>query len=247
MTESGPELSVVVPFFNEEGAVGALMSEIRTVLDAAELRRFELIAVNDGSADRTGAIIQEAALQDSRIRAIEFAVNRGQAAALLAGLRAARAPVIVTMDGDGQNDPADIPAFLRLLEENPAIDMVVGYRFPRNDSWLRRWMSRFANRIRSAVLHDGVRDSGCALKVMRSAVVEAFVPLQTLYSFMPALAVSAGHRVMEAPAHHRQRTSGTSNYGLRQFWWRPALDLLGVWWFGCRRIPPASMGRSPRA
>jgi dolichol-phosphate mannosyltransferase len=99
-------------------------------------------------------------------------------------------------------------------------------------------MSRLANRVRGALLHDGVRDSGCALKAMRREVVADLIPIRTLYSFIPALAVAAGHRVVEAPVNHRPRTSGVSSYGLRQFLWRPAVDMLGLWWFASRRIRP---------
>lgn len=230
-----PEISVVVPFYNEGGAVAALLAEIRASLETAGIERFEIVAVNDGSSDATGEILRLGAADDRRLVLLDLEKNGGQAAAVLRGLHAARAPVLVTMDGDGQNDPADIPKLLALL---PGADMVVGYRHPRNDSWLRRKMSRLANRVRGAMLHDGVRDSGCALKAMRREVVESFLPMKTLYSFMPALAVAGGFRVQEAPVHHRARASGVSSYGLRQFLWRPLLDLMGVWWFVRRRIPP---------
>ncbi|MGE0641689.1 MAG: glycosyltransferase family 2 protein [Thermoanaerobaculia bacterium] len=244
MTENGssaagvqpaePEISVVVPFYNESGAAEALLDEIRTALDGPHPIRFEIVAVNDGSSDDTGGILRRWASTDDRLRPIDVEPNGGQAAALLLGMQAARAPILVTMDGDGQNDPADIPG---LLERLPGADMVVGYRHPRNDSWLRKRMSRLANRVRGAMLHDGVRDSGCALKVMRREVADSFLPMKTLYSFMPALAVAGGFRVIEAPVHHRARKSGVSSYGFRQFLWRPFVDLLGVWWFVRRRIP----------
>jgi glycosyltransferase involved in cell wall biosynthesis len=161
--------------------------------------------------------------------------NQGQAAALYRGMRLAGAPVIVTLDGDGQNDPADIAPMLARLAESGA-DMVAGVRVQRNDSWLRRRMSRIANRVRSRILRDGVRDTGCGLKAFRREVVDAFLPIRTLYSFMPALAVAAGFRVVEQPVGHRARRADVSKYGLGVMLWRPLLDLLGVWWFTRRRF-----------
>jgi hypothetical protein len=138
------------------------------------------------------------------------------------------------MDGDGQNVPADVP---RLLARLAAADMVVGVRVDRADAFVRRAVSRLANRIRARVLRDGVRDTGCALKAFRREVAAEFIPIASLYSFMPALAVAAGFRVVEEPVRHRPRRRGASKYGLRIFLWRPALDMLGVWWFASRRVP----------
>ena len=115
-------------------------------------------------------------------------------------------------------------------------DLVVGVRQGRQDSRLRLVMSRVANTIRSRVLRDGVRDTGCGLKAMRREVVDALIPIRTLYSFIPALAVAAGHRVVECPVQHRSRQAGTAHYGLRAFAWRPLLDMVGVWWFTRRRF-----------
>ena len=137
------------------------------------------------------------------------------------------------MDGDGQNAPADIPVLLQHLEQ---ADLVCGIRAERNDSTLRRWMSRLANRVRGRLLGDGMLDSGCALKVMRREVVSALVPIRTLYSFIPALAVAAGFRVAEVPVHHRSRNGGRSNYGLRAFVLMPLVDMLGLLWFRRRCI-----------
>jgi dolichol-phosphate mannosyltransferase len=137
------------------------------------------------------------------------------------------------MDGDGQNCPADVPG---LLAGRGNADMIVGIRQNRQDSWLRRKISRLANAVRSRILGDGMRDGGCALKVFRREVVSSFIPIRTLYSFMPAMAVAAGFRVVEAPVTHRARGGGKSNYGLQVFLWRPVLDLLGVWWFSRRRF-----------
>jgi dolichol-phosphate mannosyltransferase len=147
----------------------------------------------------------------------------------------ARGDVLVTLDGDGQNCPSDIPALLAVLDHD-RLDLVCGIRHERQDSALRRWMSRLANRVRARLLGDGVRDSGCGLKVMRRAVVPALPPLRTLYSFIPALAVGAGFAVGEHPVAHRPRNGGHSNYGLRTFFWRPFVDMLGVAWYQRRSV-----------
>jgi hypothetical protein len=130
--------------------------------------------------------------------------------------------------------PADIPRLLAALE---TADMVVGIRQNRQDSGLRRRISRLANAVRSRVLRDGVRDSGCALKAFRREVVGALIPLRTLYSFMPAMAAASGFVVVQVPVQHRARQGGRSNYGLRVFLWRPLLDMLGMWWFTRRCLP----------
>ena len=198
-------------------------------------RTYEAIFVDDGSRDATAARFRAVAEGWPQARVIEQGRNQGQASALLRGLRAAAGPILVTLDGDGQNDPADIPRLVDLLG---GADFVAGVRAQRSDSALRRWMSRTANRVRARILEDGLRDSGCALKAFRREVVDAFLPIRTLYSFMPALAVAAGYKVVEAEVHHRPRTRGTSKYGLRVMLWRPLVDLIGVRWFLSRRIPP---------
>jgi len=235
---AAPALSVVIPFYNEEQCAAFVLDEVRAVLDGLGLD-YEVLAIDDGSTDGTAGALATAARDDPRFRILRWEPNRGQAAALYRGLREARAPIIATMDGDGQSDPAEIPALLTGLTE---ADMVVGIRAARRDSWLRRRMSRVANAVRGRLLRDHVRDSGCALKVFRSAVVESFIPIQTLYACMPALAVAAGFRVAQREVRHRPRRGGTSSYGLRKFLWRPLLDLLGVWWFSRRRfsLPPGT-------
>ncbi len=230
---SPPNVSVIVPFFNEEPNVAPLLAELRQALEAQALS-YEVVAIDDGSSDGTAAALAQCAAGWPLCRVIPFRHNRGQAAALLAGMHATTGAVVVTLDGDGQNDPADIPSLLAALGD---ADMVTGVRAGREDSRLRQTMSRVANRVRGRLLRDGVSDSGCALKAFRREVVAAFIPIRTLYSFMPALAVAAGFRVVEQTVHHRPRTAGTSKYGLGVMLWRPLVDMLGVWWFASRRIP----------
>jgi glycosyltransferase involved in cell wall biosynthesis len=225
-------LSVVVPFYNEVDCAQALAREIAGTLQRLS-STWELVLVNDGSTDGTEASLYAFAAGHPTCRVLTLNQNSGQAAALLVGMRAAIGDIIITMDGDGQNVPADIPALLTALEK---ADMVVGIRQNRQDSGLRRRISRLANAVRSRVLRDGVRDSGCALKAFRREVVGALIPLRTLYSFMPAMAAASGFTVIQIPVQHRARQGGCSSYGLFVFLWRPLLDMLGMWWFTRRCV-----------
>jgi len=222
-----PSLAVIVPFFNEEEAVGKVCGELRSVLDL-RLPDTDVILLDDGSDDRTGERLNRIAATWPQCRVFRLGQNRGQSAALLFGFGKAEAPILATMDGDGQNDPNDL---VRLLGRMDEADMVVGKRMDRQDFWTRRTVSRIANLVRSRWLGDGVSDAGCALKVFRREVVEAFIPIRTLYSFMPALAVAAGYRVVEEPVHHRRRALGTSKYSTRSFLFWPIIDFVGLAWF----------------
>ena len=235
-----PKFSVVIPFFNEEGNARALLDELLTALNWLD-GEFEILMVDDASRDHTADILAAVAHADPRCIALHNAQNSGQAASLHRGFLAASGEWILTMDGDGQNDPADFPSLWSRLVETGA-DMAVGVRENRQDSALRQRMSRIANAVRGSVLRDGIDDSGCALKIFRRAVVESFLPMKTLYSFMPALAVAGGFKVVQAPVNHRPRAAGVSNYGLRVMLWRPLVDLLGVWWFTRRSFPVRRIG-----
>ncbi len=227
------QVSIVIPFFNEEDNVASLLAEVRATCESLG-RTCEAVFVNDGSRDQTGARLDEAARAWSAARVFHFASNQGQAAALLFGMKQASGGIIVTLDGDGQNDPADIP---RLLDALTECDMVAGVRARRQDSRLRLVMSRFANAVRGRVLGDGLRDTGCALKAFRAEVVDSFLPIRTLYSFMGAMAVAAGFCICEIEVAHRPRTRGQSKYGLSVFWLKPLVDMLGMVWFASRRFP----------
>jgi len=225
-----PQYSVVVPFFNEAANAAALLSEIEEVMQRIAAV-YEVILVNDGSTDATATILADYASQHPGFKLLDLARNRGQAVALFAGLRASSAPIVITMDGDGQNDPHDIPLLLREL---PAADMVVGVRVDRRDGLARRAISRLANRLRQRILRDGMDDSGCALKVFRREIVGTLLSIRTLYSFLPAMAVAAGFTVVQCPVAHRPRKGGQSSYGVRAFLWRPIVDTIGLWWYSRR-------------
>jgi glycosyltransferase involved in cell wall biosynthesis len=228
---TAPQISIVVPFFNEEENVTSLLAEIRTICGAIG-KTYEGIFVNDGSTDGTGKRLDEAAKNWPEARVFHFCRNHGQAAALFFGMKQASGEVVVTLDGDGQNDPADIP---KLLAELRDCDMVAGVRARRKDSWLRLAMSKLANSVRARLLGDGLRDTGCALKAFRREVVDSFIPIRTLYSFMGAMAVAAGFRLRQVAVAHRPRVRGASKYGLSAFWWKPLIDMAGLVWFSHRR------------
>ncbi len=230
-----PRFSVVIPFYNEEGNARALLGEVCAVLPGLG-GGFEVLMIDDCSRDGTPQLLEEWAASHPECRTLHNPRNSGQAASLFRGFLAARGEWIVTMDGDGQNDPADLSRLFARLAESQA-DMVVGIRAERRDSSLRRAMSRLANVVRQSILRDGCDDSGCALKIFRRDIVRALVPLKTLYSFLPALAVAGGFRVVQEPVKHRARGAGVSNYGLLVMLWRPLLDLLGMWWFTRRTFP----------
>lgn len=228
-----PKYSVVVVFYNEAANIPRVLVDLRPVMEALQ-ENYEVLLVNDGSTDPSGRLIDEAAKAWPEVRAIHFARNIGQAGALLRGLRDAAGEWIFTMDGDGQNDPAD---FANLLRRRFDADLIVGVREKRNDSRLRRSMSRLANAVRGRFLGDGVSDSGCGLKLMHRDVVRGLLPLRSLYSFIPAMAVHAGFRIAEVPVRHLPREHGESNYGLSVFFWKPAVDMLALWWLWKRGIP----------
>lgn len=217
----------MIPLYNEEDNVAPLIEEIRHHLRSYE---YELILVDDGSTDATVSRVPVG----ENVRLICFERNAGQSAAMVAGMKAARGDVIVFMDGDRQNDPADIPRML--VGIGAGADMVCGNRRNRRDTVGRRMSSRVANAIRGFVLSDGVVDTGCTLKAMRKECRDAVVPFHGMHRFIPALVKEAGYRVSEISVNHRSRMSGESKYGLLNRTWWAALDLVGVWWICKRRL-----------
>ncbi len=220
-------VSVVVPLFNEEENVPALQAELRSALTGLD---YEIIFVDDGSTDRTF----ERIATDERVRVLRFEKNTGQSAAMYAGLHAARGASVVLIDGDLQNDPADIP---RLLAEiGRGADLVCGYRAQRKDTTVKRLTSRIANFVRSRFTRDGVRDTGCTLKAMRRECVSALVPFKGMHRFIPALVKGAGYQLVEIPVNHRARKFGQSKYGLGNRAIRATTDMFGVRWLLSRRL-----------
>ena len=229
------KISVVVPVCNEADNVGPLTQEIRAALAAHQ--PFEIIFVDDGSTDGTAAAV--AAVRNAgpgEVRLLQHAVRCGQSAAVHTGIRAARAEWVATLDGDGQNDPADIPTLVALCGEGSAPRMVIGNRVSRQDTWLRRWSSRVANGVRAWLLRDGTPDTGCGIKVMHRATFLELPRFDHMHRFLPALFQRAGSRVISVPVNHRPRTRGHSKYGLNNRLWVGLVDVFGVRWL-IRRHP----------
>ena len=229
-----PTVAVVVPVRNEAGNIEPLVNEIAAAL--AELAPFEVIYVNDGSSDATGAELTRLAASRPWLRQLSHAQSCGQSAAVRSGVRAARAPVIVTIDGDGQNNPAFIPALVAALAEaGSGCGIVQGQRVGRKASGFKRFQSRAANRIRGWVLQDGTRDTGCGLKCFPRDVYLALPYFDALHRFMPALVKREGFVVAHIDVVDRERHSGVSNYGFFDRLWVGAADLAGVRWLIRRR------------
>ena len=222
-----PAVSVVVPLFNEEENVPLLQAELARALEDLD---YEIIFVDDGSTDATVARIAPG----ERVRVLPFAQNAGQSAAMYAGLHAARGATAVLIDGDLQNDPADIPKLLCEIEAGA--DLVCGYRAQRKDTVVKRITSRVANFVRSRFTNDGVRDTGCTLKAMRRECVGALVPFKGMHRFIPALVKGAGYRLVEIPVNHRPRQFGVSKYGLGNRAVRATVDMFGVRWLLSRQL-----------
>jgi dolichol-phosphate mannosyltransferase len=218
------DVSIVVPFYNEQECAESVLREILSRCPGAEI-----IAVDDGSSDRTAEVLEGI----EGVRCIRHGVNLGQSAALFTGLLAATRSVCVMLDGDGQNDPADIP---HLIEVLASCDAVCGYRANRQDTWQRRMASRIANGIRRFVLRDGLRDTGCSLKAIKRENVKYLVPFNGLHRFLGAFLSNAGLEIREIPVNHRPRHSGKSKYTIGGRALRGLYDLLGVQWYLKRHI-----------
>lgn len=226
-------VSVVVPYYNEDANVPLLHERVAGVCAEMPDHAFEFVYVNDGSTDGTRAALDALAERDGRVRPVHLAGNQGQSAALYAGMTRARGEFILTLDGDLQNDPADFPRFLELLQDH---DCVCGYRAERHDSPVRRVSSRVANAVRNFVLRDGVRDSGCGAKGFRRACLEHFVCFNGLHRFMPVFIRAAGLSIAETPVRHHPRSHGVSKYGIGNRLWRGLFDLVGVAWLRRRHV-----------
>lgn len=233
-SDGQPRLSIVVPVRNEEGNIAPLVGDIERA--CSDIGAFELIYVDDGSSDGTAAALAGLALTRPWLRVVRHAQSSGQSAAVRSGVRAARAPIVATLDGDGQNDPSFIPAMLAQLEAAGAsAGLVQGQRVGRKDTGFKRMQSRIANKVRGAILKDGTRDTGCGLKCFRREMYLALPYFDALHRFMPALVVREGFTVLHHEVRDRQRLTGVSNYGFFDRLWVGILDLAGVWWLIRRR------------
>ncbi len=239
-----PEVSIIAPMFNEEGAVLSLAREIAHAFDGWA---FEIVMVDDASVDGTAQALALAAAEIPCLRFLRHARNAGQSRAIRTGVLAARAPVVVMLDGDGQNDPADAPRLARaLIGGPPRLGMVAGERRVRRDSAAKRWASRWANGVRRRLLADQAADTGCGLKAFRRDAFLALPYFDHLHRYLPALMLREGLEVSFEPVGHRPRTSGRSKYTNLGRLWVALFDLCGVMWLSARARDPGGVSEGPR-
>jgi dolichol-phosphate mannosyltransferase len=241
------QLSVVIPVCNEAGNVATLAREIHAALDGR--LNFEILFVDDGSSDTTAAEVLK--IRDgsvSPIRLLKHEKCIGQSAGICTGVRAAKAPWIATLDGDGQNNPADIPRLIEALRDydfDGRLKLVMGNRTTRRDTRLRRLSSRIANGVRRTVLNDGTPDTGCGIKLFERDMFLQLPHFNHMHRFLPALVQRAGERVMSVPVSHRPRMRGTSKYGVNNRLWVGIVDMFGVMWLIRRPITPRPVAEVP--
>jgi dolichol-phosphate mannosyltransferase len=230
------EIAIIVPVFNEADNIRPLAREVVAAL-AGELRAFELVLVDDASTDRTWQEIQSIRQEFPLVRGLRHAVNSGQSAALWTGIQATRSPIIATLDGDLQNDPADLP---KLLSELNRFDFVCGVRLERQDNWLRRISTRISRWARKTVLGVDFRDTGCAVRVFRRTALTGVFAFNGFHRFLPILVHGNGVTTREVAVNHRPRLAGVSKYGVWNRLGRGLYDLFAVAWLLKRRLRPAS-------
>ncbi|MBT9613421.1 MAG: glycosyltransferase family 2 protein [Burkholderiales bacterium] len=233
------ELSVIVPVKNEQENILPLLTEIRLALEGRS--DYEVIYIDDGSTDRTPSILLEAMREFPRLRVLTHAQSCGQSAAVISGVRAALGEWIATLDGDGQNDPADIPNLLAVARDPSQpknLQLIAGWRKKRKDTWLKRLSSRIANHVRASMLGDATPDTGCGLKLIPRAVYLQLPFFNHMHRFLPALVRRNGGATLSVEVNHRPRTRGVSNYGLHNRLWVGIVDIFGVMWLQRRMRHP---------
>jgi dolichol-phosphate mannosyltransferase len=235
VTSSPPLLSLVVPAFNEEANLADLAAEIRAAVEPLG-RPWELLLVDDGSTDGTLAEMRRLAAGEPRIRVLRHRRNAGQSAALVSGFRAARGEIVVTLDADLQNDPADIPRLLAKLDEG--FGVVSGVRVDRRDSFVRRASSKIANAVRNRATDEAITDVGCSLKAYRAEFLQNLPMFSGMHRFLPTLVRWNGATVAEIPVRHRPRRHGVAKYGIGNRLFRALADLFAVRWMRTRWIDP---------
>lgn len=233
MDSKHTSISFVVPCFNEADNIRPLVEEVHAVMDEVDPDWWEIIYVDDGSTDSTLDTIHGLQTEFPQLKAISFVANQGQTAAMDAGIRNARGDLLITMDADLQNDPADVPAMLDALTDD--VDCVCGVRVNRKDTWLRRISSRIANWVRNKLSGDSITDTGCSLKLFRRQCFDKVKLYEGMHRFLPTLVKLEGHQVAEVAVNHRPRTHGDSKYGVWNRVFKSFTDLLAVRWMK-RRI-----------
>jgi len=226
MISPPPELSLVIPVYNERDSLPVLVGEIAAALAG---RRFEIVAVDDGSVDGSLDVLKRLKLEYPELHVVALVAHAGQTAAFAAGFRAARGPVIVTLDADLQNDPADVPALVARLEIS-GMTAIVGYRLNRRDTGWKRLQGRIANAVRNRINRETIRDTGCSLKAFRADAVRALPLYDGMHRFFPTLIKLYGGTVGEVPVQHRPRRFGRTKYGMWNRVLRSLADALAVRW-----------------
>lgn len=237
------DISIIVPVFNEAENVLPLAREVAMAFKE-EPRQWELVFVDDASTDETWQRIQQARKLDDRVRGLRHLRNAGQSAALWTGIQATSSPFVATLDGDLQNDPADLP---RLLGELERVDFVSGMRLCRQDTWLRRVSSRVARWARKRALKADFRDTGCAIRAFKRSALDGIFPFDGLHRFLPVLVHGGGAKTLEMPVNHRPRVAGVSKYGVWNRLWRGVYDLFALGWYQKRRLRSAPFSESERS
>jgi len=231
---TAPDLSVVFPVFNEEENVPILLEEIAAAM-RGQPWSYEMVAVDDGSVDRSLAVLQQARAKYPNLRVLTFEKNSGQTAALDAAWRAAKGNYVVSLDADLQNDPADIPMMMRTLKESGA-DMVIGVRVNRQDTFARKLQSRIGNGVRNWITGDRITDTGCSLKLVKRDAIDRIALYNGMHRFLPTLVRMRGRKVIEVPVNHRARRFGVSKYGAMNRAARGLVDCLAVRWMSKRML-----------
>ncbi|CDZ79554.1 Undecaprenyl-phosphate 4-deoxy-4-formamido-L-arabinose transferase [Candidatus Rubidus massiliensis] len=224
--------SVVVPLKNEEENIKELILEIEPVMENLNFP-WELICINDGSTDLTGSILNSLAKQKPYIKVIHFNKNYGQSSAFDAGFKHAKGDFVITLDGDRQNDPKDIPS---LLQHTNTFDLICGIRTKRKDTFSKRIISKIANKVRSKFCDDGVKDTGCSLKVYRRSALQKIKMFNGMHRFLPALFKIEGFSIKEIPVNHRERVKGTTKYNFWNRSFNTISDMLAVRWMKNRHL-----------
>jgi dolichol-phosphate mannosyltransferase len=231
---SHPDLSVVFPAFNEEENIPILLEETARALEGRGWT-WEVVAVDDGSTDRSLAVLRDSRARYPMLRVLALEKNSGQTAALDAAWRAAGGTFVVSLDADLQNDPADIPAMMQKLEASGA-DMIIGVRVNRHDTWSRKIQSRIGNGVRNWITRDQITDTGCSLKLVRREAIDHVKLYSGMHRFLPTLVRMAGYKVLEMPVNHRARRFGTSKYGAMNRAFRGLADCFAVRWMSSRML-----------
>jgi glycosyltransferase involved in cell wall biosynthesis len=226
-------LSVVIPVFNEQDNLEPLLAELAPVLAGLGMA-WEVLCVNDASTDASAAVLARLATAEPRLRVLTHRINSGESAGQASGFRAARGALVLTMDADLQNDPADIPRYLAAL--GPGVHAVCGYRAQRREGWLRRFASRTANRFRAAITGDRLRDAGCTYRLLHREALADIPVFNGMHRFLPTLIKAQGGTVVEIPINDRPRFTGTSKYGINNRLWRGLVDCFGVRWYQRRAL-----------